>query len=373
MNWLYMISIPFICSLCLTPLVKYIANYLNVCAQVNERTVHKKPLARIGGVAIFVGFFVGMLFFMKLDNSLRAILVGGYVMFIGGVIDDMYTLKPLYKLLFQFVAASIVILWGGITLGTINLPMNIVISMGGFSVFMSYVWIIGITNAINLIDGLDGLAGGISTIVLMIIGSLSIIDGRTDIATISFLLAGSTCGFLVYNMHPASIFMGDCGALFLGFMISTISLMGFQSSTFITLGLPILMLGIPIFDTLIAIIRRAINGQKFTSADKNHLHHVLMRKFGHQNTVLILYVVTLLFGLSAYAYIFNKVVGLSLLIVITILVEIFIEVSGMISNTYHPLLGIFCLITKKRSVLGVKALKVRKAKNYNEPFITPEK
>jgi len=134
--------------------------------------------------------------------------------------------------------------------------------------------VIGITNAVNLIDGLDGLAGGISVIILVVIATLSLLEGRSDIMMLSLILAGSTLGFLMYNSHPASIFMGDCGALFLGFVISAISLLGFKSSTLITLGLPILLLGIPILDTISAIIRRKLSGKSFSDADKNHLHHV---------------------------------------------------------------------------------------------------
>ncbi|MDE6475263.1 MAG: undecaprenyl/decaprenyl-phosphate alpha-N-acetylglucosaminyl 1-phosphate transferase, partial [Erysipelotrichaceae bacterium] len=313
MSWLLYVIIPFMMSVLLTPLLKRIAYKLEIYAEMNERTIHTKPIARVGGVAIYVAFIIAMAIFMKVDNSLNGILIGGSIMFIGGLIDDMMNLKPKYKLLFQALAAIVLIWFGGISLDVIRLPFGITFATGVISYFVTFVWIIGITNAVNLIDGLDGLAGGTSVIILVVVASLAVIEGRMDVQMLSLILAGSTLGFLVYNSHPASIFMGDCGSLFLGFIISAISLLGFKSSTFITLGLPILLLMVPIIDTLSAIIRRKLSGKKFSDADKNHLHHVLMRRFGHRNTVLILYAVTALFGVTAYIYIINKNIGIFVL------------------------------------------------------------
>lgn len=196
---------------------------------------------------------------------------------------------------------------------------------------------------------MDGLAGGISLIILVVIASLSVIDNRPDIMHISLILVGALAAFLLFNFYPAKIFLGDCGALFLGFMIATISLIGFKSSTFITLGLPILMCGVPIIDTLSAILRRKLSGKKIDEADKNHLHHVLMRRFGHKNTVLILYAVTLCSGIVAYIYILNKKIGLTLLFVELIVGEIFLEKTQMIAPWFHPVTSIVNLIknTKK--------------------------
>ena len=236
---------------------------------------------------------------------------------------------------------------GKVSLDVIRLPMGISIDMGLVSFVVTFVWIIGITNAVNLIDGLDGLAGGISAIILVVIACLSVIEGRLDIQTMSLILAGATMGFLLYNSHPASIFMGDCGALFLGFIISAISLLGFKSSTIMTLALPILLLAVPIVDTIGAILRRKLSGHKFSEADKNHLHHLLMQRFGHRNTVIILYVVTALFGFTAYIYLVNKATGFLVLFLIALVVELFIEFSGMISKQYHPLLSIANTIQKR--------------------------
>ncbi len=366
MSWLLYIVIPFLMSTFLTPILKKIAYKLEIYAEMNERTIHTKPIARVGGVAIYVAFIITMAMFVKVDNSLNGVLIGGTIMFIGGLIDDMMNLKPKYKLLFQCLAAIILIWFGGISLDAIRLPFGITINTGIISYFVTFVWIIGITNAVNLIDGLDGLAGGISVIILVVIATLAVIEGRMDVQMLSLILAGSTLGFLIYNSHPASIFMGDCGALFLGFIISAISLLGFKSSTFITLGLPILLLMIPIIDTLSAIVRRKLSGKSFSDADKNHLHHVLMRRFGHRNTVLILYAVTALFGVTAYIYIINKNLGIFVLFLIAIVVEIFIEFSGMISPQYHPLISLFRFLFHAKVRTESEVLEDKKIENKEE-------
>lgn len=347
MDWLLYLIVPFLMSALFTPVVKRIAWRLGIYAKMNERTVHHKKTARIGGVAIYVSFMIAMAMFMKVDKSLNGIVIGATIMFIGGLIDDMEELKPLYKFGFQILAAVFVMYFGEVYLEVIRLPFGITINMGFITIAVTFLWITGITNAVNLIDGLDGLSAGLSVIILVVIASLSIIEQRNDVCTLSLILAGATLGFLIYNSHPASIFMGDCGALFLGFVISTISLLGFKSSTLITLGLPILMLAVPIIDTISAILRRTLAGKKFSSADKNHLHHVLMRRFGHRNTVLILYAVTALFGVTAYVYIINKVAGMVTLFTIAIVVELFIETSGMISPSYHPILSVLTRLKGK--------------------------
>ena len=323
MDWLKYLIIPLALSALITPFLKIVAYRLDIYAQVNERTVHKGKIARIGGVAIYISFVVCMAVFMKTDMTINGILIGGTIMFIGGLTV------------------------GKVSLDVIRLPMGISIDMGLVSFIVTFVWIIGITNAVNLIDGLDGLAGGISAIILVVIACLSVIEGRLDIQTMSLILAGATMGFLLYNSHPASIFMGDCGALFLGFIISAISLLGFKSSTIMTLALPILLLAVPIVDTIGAILRRKLSGHKFSEADKNHLHHLLMQRFGHRNTVIILYVVTALFGFTAYIYLINKATGFLVLFIIALVVELFIEFSGMISKQYHPLLSIANTIQKR--------------------------
>lgn len=347
MESLKYLLIPMVLSAVLTPLIKVIAIRLQVYAQMNERTIHQGKIVRIGGVAIYVSFLICMGLFVKTDMTTNGILIGASIMFLGGLIDDMINLKPRYKLLFEVVAAVVLITIGSVSLDTIRLPFGIVIDWGIVSFVVTFIWIIGITNAVNLMDGLDGLAGGVSTIILIVIACLAVMDGRMDIQIMALLLAGATLGCLFFNWHPASIFIGDCGALFLGFIISAISLNGFKSSTIMTLALPILLLMLPIIDTLGAILRRKLSGHKFSEADKKHIHHLLMQRFGHRNTVIILYIVTALFGFTAYIYLVNKTTGLFVLSLIVLVVEIFIEISGMISKQYHPLLSIGRLMKRK--------------------------
>lgn len=201
---------------------------------------------------------------------------------------------------------------------------------------------IGIMNAINLIDGLDGLAGGFSMIVLITIAILCRLSSTYYIIPICVILAGGCLGFLFYNFHPASIFMGDCGAQLLGYMISAISLVGFRKATFITLGIPIILLFIPVSDVFLAIIRRKLKGQSITAPDKGHLHHVLMSnlRLGQKGAVLTIYVVTALFGLTAGVCMFNAPAGVALLVVLIILFDLFIEYTGMISTKYRPILNV---------------------------------
>lgn len=343
-------ALPFILSLLFVPIAKRIGFKLGIYAQENQRTVHEGKIVRIGGLAIYLAFIISMAIMFKADDTVNAILIGGIVVFVGGMLDDIYDLKPIIKLGFQIVGACIAIFYGQIYLTEISLPFGIVINSQIFSAFVSFVWIVGITNAINLIDGLDGLSSGISFIVACTVGLLGFFMGRRDICVLSLILAGAILGFLPYNFHPASIFMGDCGALFLGYMIATISLLGFKTTAVITLGLPILALFIPISDTLIAIVRRKLKGQKISEADRSHLHHILMYKLdlGHRNTVLILYAVTFLFGLSAVVSYFTESLGLFLVLILFILFELFIEATGMINPKFHPIMGLFRRLTGRK-------------------------
>ncbi|MDH6367250.1 MULTISPECIES: MraY family glycosyltransferase [unclassified Breznakia] len=348
MQWVLYLVVPLLLSTVITPIVNRIGIKLDIYAHTNERTIHHGKIARVGGIAIYVAFILSMTFFMDgIDDAFRGLLIGSTVMFIGGLIDDMLDLKPILKIAFQVLAAYILIKVGGVELGVIHLPFGIVINMGVVSFLVTFVWIIGISNAINLVDGLDGLAGGITTIVFLTIAAISVADDRPDIAMISLIIAGSTLGFLFFNFHPAKIFMGDCGALFLGFVVAAISLMGFKGSTFITLGFPMLLLSVPIVDTLSAIVRRTFSGKKFTDADKGHFHHVLMRRFGHRNTVLIIYAITMSFGIVAYVYILNQKIGLLCVALLFIGLEIFLETSQMISPKYHPLISIYRILFRK--------------------------
>ena len=332
--------VTMILSATMIPLIIKVGNQLGIVAHMNKRTVHKHEIARIGGYAIYISSLIGSMLFLKTDHQINAILISGFIIFMVGLYDDVHDLSPKVKLIFEVLAALIVIVYGQVYIkGFGYFPSDAMTLLSGI---VTLFWIIGITNAINLIDGLDGLSAGISIIVLVTISVTSILSGRSDIAALSLVLAGSIMGFLFFNFHPAKIFMGDCGALYIGFMISVISLLGFgyNASGFFTLGAPIIVLMVPIMDTLIAILRRKIHHKKFSEADRGHLHHNLMFKLnlGQRKSVLILYLVTILFSLSSYLYYYNQMAGTILFIALMILFEIFVEITDMISRKYKPLL-----------------------------------
>ena len=344
---LKIIVIPFLISLLLTPVIKKYSIVAKTYAKENKRTIHHGKVSRIGGVSIYISFMITAALYMKADFAITGIVLGGTVMFFTGLIDDLIDITPKTKLLFELLAALVLIRYG-VSIDVLRLPFGIQIDFGLISVLFTILWVAGITNAVNLIDGLDGLSGGMSVVILVVIGSLAMIERRPDILSLTFILAGGTLGFLIYNAHPASIFMGDCGSLFLGFMISAISLVGFKSSTIMTLALPILLLMLPIVDTLSAILRRTLKGMKFSEADKSHIHHLLMNQFGHRNTVIIMCSVTALFGFSAYVYMLNRNLGFATMLVVLLSVELFIEKSAMISDKFHPLLGLWNKIIQKK-------------------------
>lgn len=340
------VVLTFFVSLILVPFIKKIGFSIEAYAVENERTVHHGKIVRIGGLAIFLAFIIGMTVFVHPDSTFNAIIIGALIVFIGGLIDDMFDLKPIIKFGFQLLAAIYVVFIGHIQLNEINL-FFFTITFKPIIYFISILWIAGVTNAINLIDGLDGLSSGISIIVLCVIGFIAYQMRRIDVAVVALILVGSIGGVLPYNFHPASIFVGDCGALFMGFMIACLSLLGFKSSTVISLVFPLIILFIPLADTSLAIIRRKANGHKISEADKSHLHHVLMFKIGlsHAHTVLLLYFVTILFGIDAIIMYFHQKAGLIILVVLCFIAWIFIELTGMIKNSFHPLIGLCRRIT----------------------------
>lgn len=343
---LFVFLLPMIISAIFVPFVKKIAWKLNIYAVENERTVHKGKIARIGGVAVFLAFTLCMVFFMDVDAAFSGIILGGFFVFIGGLLDDMFNLPAIGKIVFQSLGAVCAMVIGDVYLTTINLPFGLLLDVSVISIFITFIWIIGITNAVNLIDGLDGLSSGFSIIVLLTIALLTTLNGRADVMVICLALAGATAGFLIYNFHPASIFIGDCGAQYLGYMISTIALLGFKGGTFITLVMPIIILFVPIMDTFIAIVRRKLSGKRISDPDKNHLHHTLMRtwKLGQRGTVLIIYGITIMFSFAAYLFVVDEVLGLILLGILIFVCELFVEVTGMIHKKYHPILGMINMI-----------------------------
>lgn len=338
--------VAFIASILLTPLVKKLAYRVGAVDRPNYRKVHAKIMPRLGGLAIFLAFLIGVLIYKPENEAIIPIIIASFVIILTGVLDDMLEISAKAKFLGQTIAAAIVIFFGDIQIATVNLPFAGVLDFGYLSIPLTLIWIVGITNAINLIDGLDGLAAGVSTTALLTLAAMAFIMNDVFVLMMALILAVSALGFLFYNFHPAKIFMGDTGALFLGFIISVLALLGFKNVTFVSLIIPIIMLGVPISDTFFAIVRRLLNKQPPFQPDKSHLHHRLLSiGFTHRQTVLIIYGIAAMFGLAAIIFSMAKVWGAIFLVVILLLaIELFVEVIGLAGAKYRPLLN---LVKKK--------------------------
>jgi UDP-GlcNAc:undecaprenyl-phosphate/decaprenyl-phosphate GlcNAc-1-phosphate transferase len=332
----------FIISICITPFVKKLAIKVGAVDQPNKRKVHEKIMPRMGGLGIYISFIIGMLI-MNPDKPYHLAIIAGSVVIIAiGILDDIFNLAARFKLLGQIAAAVIVVMWGGIDVDFINLPFGGKLEFGFLGVPITILWIVGVTNAINLIDGLDGLAAGVSSIALISISGMAIVMGDIYVMSIGFILLASTLGFLKYNFHPAKIFMGDTGALFLGYMISVLSLLGFKNVTFISFIVPVIILGVPMTDTLFAIVRRLVKKAPLAAPDKSHLHHCLLNHgFTHRQTVFLIYAISAMFGLTGFIFSFTTVWGSILILTIIFLaIELIVESVGLVDKNYKPLLNI---------------------------------
>ena len=299
-------SASFIAAFASTPAVRKLAYKIGALdIPDHKRHIHTKTTPLIGGLAIFFGFLIGLiLFYRPFDVQARGIFIASLIIIAAGIIDDTVVLKPKIKLLVQIVCALIVY-FHGIKITYISVPNFMVeggvLPLKWMSLPITLIWIVGVTNAVNLIDGLDGLAAGVSSIATFSLFFIAILAGETNIAIITAALAGGCLGFLPYNFNPAKIFMGDTGALFLGFILSVICIQGlFKGYVIISFVVPFLILGLPIFDTMFAIIRRIWNKKPIMEADRSHLHHKLMDMgFSQKQTVAILYIISTLLGITA--------------------------------------------------------------------------
>ena len=337
-----------IASIILTPLVIKLAFRIGAVDRPNYRKVHASVMPRIGGLAIFGAFLIGYAILLPKDEHATGILIGALIIIVIGFLDDMLEITAKAKLAGQLAAAIVVVAWGGLQIEFVNLPFIGQFDFGYLSIPITIIWIIGITNAINLIDGLDGLAAGVSTIALIAIAVMAVIMGNVFVVATAAILAASSLGFLFYNFHPAKIFMGDTGSLFLGFMISVLALLGFKNVAVVALIIPVIILGIPISDTFFAIVRRIRMKQSITAPDKSHLHHCLLRSgFSHRQTVLIIYALAILFGVAAVLFSQATVWGAIMLIVVMLIaIELLVEIIGLAGSNYRPLLNLVRMIGK---------------------------
>lgn len=276
----------------------------------DNRRVHNKPMPRFGGAAIYLGLMVSLASYAFDFKGVRVIMLGCTIMFLLGLIDDLKNLKPAIKFAGQVLAASVVFALGiRITFVRITIIEN---TLGAdtfmFADVIDYIvtvlWLVAITNSVNLIDGLDGLAAGISAISALCIAYVAYIHGYVVPTMVMMSVAGSALGFLPFNFHPAKIFMGDSGSQLLGFAIAAFSVAGtVKSATIMVVLMPALVLGLPIFDTIMAIIRRTSRRQSIGTADKEHLHHRIMKAgFGQRRAVLLMYSVSGIMGVVAVLY-----------------------------------------------------------------------
>ena len=219
-----MILLPFLISVVLTPLVKQYSIYCGAYAKENKRTVHHGKISRIGGVAIYLAFIITMAIFVKADRQIKGLVIGSSIMFFTGLIDDLIDIKPLVKLTLEVIAA-LVLIYFGISVDIIRLPLGIQIDTGIISFIFTIIWVAGITNAVNLIDGLDGLAVGVSSIAAITMLAVALLTGNMPIAITMAALAGACIGFLWFNSHPADIFMGDTGSLALGMALGCLAVL----------------------------------------------------------------------------------------------------------------------------------------------------
>ena len=338
--------VAFLVSIFLTPYVGKLAFKIGATDQPNARKVHSKVMPRMGGLAIFLSFLITYFIFSKDFMEQLPFVLGACVIIVLGILDDIIGLKAAPKFLGQIFAASIIVFWSGLQVEFINLPFGGVLQFGIFSIPFTILWIVGIINAINLIDGLDGLAGGVSSIALITISIMAILNKDMFVAMIALTVTGATIGFLKYNFHPAKVFMGDTGAMFLGYIIAVISLQGlFKNVTMISFIVPVIILGVPISDTFFAIIRRVVNKTPISAPDKSHLHHCLLNiGFTHKQTVILIYAMSASFGLAAIIFSYATIWGALLIVAILLIaIEVIVEKIGLVNSNYQPLLKIFNL------------------------------
>lgn len=332
-------GISFIVTILSIPFVTRFALYFHFVDTPNARKVHTKQMPRLGGLSIALGFAAGLLYLLPGYSYMPAFLLGAVIIVGTGMVDDRFQLPARIKFAAQLAAAVIFVSLGPL-IEFINIPFIGYIEFGWISYPITVFWIITVTNAINLIDGLDGLASGVSSIALSSLLFMAVLEQQTYVMALTIILLGGTIGFLMFNFHPAKIFMGDSGSMFIGYTIGVISVAGlFKSLTLFSLLIPIIILAVPIFDTVFAVIRRLMKRQKLSTPDKLHLHHRLLALgFSHRMTVLIIYTISFFFSVAAV--ILSKSFLWGSLLVITLclaMLQLFAELADVLNQRRKPI------------------------------------
>ena len=334
MNWMVnghniieIVVVTFLTSLLLVPVSKKLANHVGAMDIPNERKIHKVPIPRLGGLAVFGSFLLGYILYGEVTTQMLSILIGSFLIVLVGIFDDIKPIRALYKFIVQVIAALIVVIYGRVYFTEITF-LGLRIELNLFmSYFLSTFFILAISNAINFIDGMDGLSSGVSSIYFLTIAVIALILNRLgglDIV-LSLIMLGATLGFLVYNFPPAKIFIGDSGSVFLGFIIAIIALLGYKVATITSLVIPITILAIPVFDTVFAILRRLIKHKSIAEADKEHFHHQLLKlKFSPRVSILIIYLVTIIFSVISILYVVGDSRDVIVLYLVAMLLVLFV-------------------------------------------------
>ena len=323
----------FLFVMLVTPFIIRVANHVGALDIPNKRKVHTVPIPRLGGVGIFLGFLLGYMIYGTPSAIMNSVLIGSFIIVLTGVVDDIKPLDAKTKFIGQLIASLIIVFYGHLLINDLS-AFNINID---FDWYISYpltiFFILGCINCMNLIDGLDGLSSGLSAIYFLTIGIIACFKGNIGLdLLITFVMLGSVLGFLVHNFHPATIFAGDSGSMFMGFIIAVVALLGFKNVTLTSLIIPLFILAIPICDTVFAIIRRLLKGESISTPDKFHIHHQLLnRNFSQTETVLIIYLVDLLFAAASIVYFLkDRILGYIIYGILLVIVSIFIMKTNVI-------------------------------------------
>lgn len=360
LDYILVLIAAFMMSLILTPIVRFLSFRVGAVDNPNARRINRVPMPSAGGLSIFFSFLVATLILMPLVlknweqsyfHYILPVVLGGVIIVITGFIDDIYELKPRVKMIGIVLAAVLVWYFTEFRFDSFKIPF------GGpliqFSPILTFIvtviWIVGITNAVNFLDGLDGLVSGVAIISLTTMGLISnffLFKSDIYLTLTIFVLIMSIAGFFPYNYNPAIIYLGDTGALFIGFMIGVLSLQGLKNATAVAVLSPVLVLGVPIVDTAVAILRRKLSGKKISEADRMHLHHRLLAMgFTHRGAVLVVYGIAMLFSLTSLLLnVSSRIGGILLLLGMGIIVELFVENLEILGEGRTPVLNLLKFI-----------------------------
>lgn len=349
MYTLFLLILSAVISFIIAPLFMRLSYRFGFVDYPNHRKQHERPMPFSGGVSILVSFVITVIIAQPVEREYIPIILGGTLIVILGIIDDKYDLKPSIKFLGQLVVISIPIFFG-IIIDTIN-PFGITMNFGVFAIPFTFLWISVIINAINLIDGLDGLAAGVSVIALSSIAFIGILQNNIFVMMISVILIGSTLGVLYYNFNPAKLFLGDNGSMLLGYVLGVLSILGFKNVTFFSILFPIIILGVPFIDITFAAVRRYREGVSLTRADRGHLHHKLQYiGFSHRESVILIYFMATLFAVASVILYLSTVTGAVLICILLVFsVVIIVEATDLIGSKKRPILNFLLKIFEKIS------------------------